>query len=418
MPAVNTKRILLYTGKGGVGKTSVAAATALRAADRGVRTIVFSTDAAHSLADCFDVAVGPEPTAIAPHLWAQELDITTALDHYWGTIQDWISALLARRGMDQIIAEELAILPGMEELASLLHITHYHDSGDYDLIIVDCAPTGETLRLLSFPEVLRWWMTHLFPIHRQAANVLRPFVRPLLGIPVPDDTVFESVQQLYGQLDRMRALLCDPVLSSVRLVMNPEKMVIKEAQRTYTYLSLYGYGCDAVICNRILPADLVVPYFAAWQAQQSQNLQLIEGAFAPLPILRVPLFEQEVLGLSMLRRLAEALYGESDPAGHFADGRAQSFLQENGHYVLRLALPFASREAIQLTRNGDELLVRVGAYRRNIVLPHALVNRDTQSATFEDNELRITFGVPAEGTKGARPRSASRQRETGTGVRK
>ncbi|MBI2911008.1 MAG: TRC40/GET3/ArsA family transport-energizing ATPase, partial [Chloroflexi bacterium] len=358
---MSNKRILLYTGKGGVGKTSIAAATALRAADRGIRTIVFSTDAAHSLADCFDLPVGPEPTAIAPELWAQEMEITTALDRYWGKIRDWISALLAWRGMDQVIAEELAILPGMEELASLLHITHYHDTEDYDLIVVDCAPTGETLRLLSFPEVLRWWMTHLFPIHRQAANVLRPFVRPLLDIPVPDDTVFESIQQLYAQLDRMRTLLCDPALSSVRLVVNPEKMVIKEAQRTYTYLSLYGYGSDAVICNRILPADVGSPYFAAWQAQQSQNLALIESAFAPLPILRVPLFEQEVLGLPMLRRLADALYGESDPAGHYAEGRAQTFREQNGTVVLCLALPFASREAIHLTRNGDELYVQVGS---------------------------------------------------------
>jgi len=281
-------RVLLYSGKGGVGKTTVAAATAVRSAELGYRTIVLSTDAAHSLADSFDISLTGDHQAIAPNLWAQETDISKTIETYWRDIQDWVAALMAWRGIEQIMADELAVFPGMEELANLLYITDYCNSGDYDVIIVDCAPTGETLRFLSFPEVLGWWMDKLFPIGRTAITVARPFVRHVVGIPVPDDRVFQSIEKLYTQLDKMRVLLTDPQKSSVRLVVNPEKMVVKEAQRSFTYLNLYGYATDLVICNRFIPEEVVDRFFEPWKEAQSRHYKMIEECFTPIPILSAP----------------------------------------------------------------------------------------------------------------------------------
>ncbi|HLB11350.1 MAG TPA: TRC40/GET3/ArsA family transport-energizing ATPase [Dehalococcoidia bacterium] len=384
-------RIILYTGKGGVGKTSVAAATALRAAQMGYRTIVLSTDPAHSLGDSFDTPLGGEPHQLAPRLWGQELDIGYVLDTYWGTIQNWIKALMAWRGIDDIVADEMAVLPGMEELSGLLYITEYHDSKEYDVIIVDCAPTGETLKLLSFPEILRWWMERLFPIERKAASILRPLVKPLVNIPIPDDEVFESAKNLFLKLDRMRAILTSPQESSVRLVVNPEKMVIKEAQRTYTYLNLYGYYTDAIICNRIIPDNVTDDYFAAWKQTQGRYFELIEESFVPLPILKVPLMDQEVVGLEMLDRVGKALFGSEDPTKTFFVGQPREIQKENGHYVLTLDLPFVAKEDISLVRNGDELVIRVGNQKRNIILPRILIGTPTEEAKFEENRLKIRF---------------------------
>ena len=246
-------RVILYTGKGGVGKTTVAAASALRSAELGYKTIILSTDSAHSLADSFDLALGSEPQPIIPNLWGQEPEISHTLGNRWGTIQKWVSALLAWRGMDKIIADEMTVLPGMEELANLLYIADYYQSGEYEVIIVDCAPTGETLRFLAFPEILHWWMEKIFPIERKAVSLARPLVSALTNIPVPDDEVFISVENLYSELNEIKTLLGNQDVTSVRLVVNPEKMVIKEAQRTFTYLNLYGYSTDLIICNRLIP---------------------------------------------------------------------------------------------------------------------------------------------------------------------
>src|SRR5690349_6815538 len=258
-------RIILYTGKGGVGKTSVSAATAVRAAQRGYRTIVMSTDIAHSLADSFDVKLGPEPTEVAPNLWAQETDVYHNLRTHWGRIQEWLRSLLAWRQVDDIVADEVSVLPGMEELANLLWVNRHRESGDYDLIVVDCAPTGETLRLLSFPEIGRWWIEKILPIHRAAAKIARPFITGITGLPMPEDEVYEAVKDLFGQLDTLHGMLVDPKLTSLRTVLNPEKMVIKEAQRTTTYINLFGYPSDLVICNRVIPDTVTDAYFAEWR---------------------------------------------------------------------------------------------------------------------------------------------------------
>jgi len=389
-------RIILYTGKGGVGKTSVAAATALRCADLGYRTIVISTDAAHSLADSFDLPLGPEPTLVAPNLWGQELDVLYQVDKYWGNVQAYFATVLAWRGLDDLIAEELAVLPGMEELASLLQIVHLHDDCDYEVIIVDCAPTGATLQLLSFPEVARWYLEKIFPFERKAVQLSRPILRAVTDLPIPDEELFDTIAALILQLTRMHTLLSDPQKASVRLVLNPEKMVIKEAQRTFAYLNLYGYPTDAVISNRLIPDRVHDSYFDSWKESQEKYSRMIEEAFSPLPIFKVPLFDQEVVGLAMLRRMAESIYGDSDPTKVYFIGRTHSVEKKNGCYILRLLLPFVEKQDLQLTRSGDELIVHIGNRKRNLILPRVLASLDVQSAKFDKDTLMITFSTNKE----------------------
>ncbi len=387
-------RVILYTGKGGVGKTSVAAATALRAAHLGYRTLVMSTDAAHSLGDSFDMPLGGEPVPIIDNLWGQELDVFREIDRHWGILQDWLKVLMAWRGLDEVVAEEMAVLPGMEELAGLLHLVNYCDQGEYDVIVVDCAPTGETLRLLSFPDVARWWMHRIFPLERVAARIARPVLRRVTDLPLPDDEVFSAVKELFAKLEEMRGILTDPATSSVRLVLNPEKMVIKEAQRTFTYLNLYGYATDLVVCNRVIPEAVSDSYFQAWKQTQERYYQQVEEAFAPLPILKAPLMEQEVMGLAMLERFGEAVYGALDPTAVLHQGQIHQIRQEDSQYVLTLTVPFVTKEEISLSQVGDELVVQVGNFKRNIILPRALVGMESRGAKLEDDRLSIRFARP------------------------
>lgn len=384
-------RIILYTGKGGVGKTSVAAATALRCAELGYRTIVVSTDAAHSLADSFDTTIGSEPVELAPRLMGQEIDVLHQMARYWGTVQEWFTSVLQWRGVNELIADEASVLPGMDELASLLQIVSLHDSGNYDVIVVDCAPTGETLRFLSLPEVARWYLNHIFPIERAAVKMAGPLLRGLIDLPVPDEKVMDTIRDLILQLDRMHGLMADPVKCSVRLVLNPEKMVIKEAQRTFTYVNLYGFGCDLVVENRVLPPSAREGYFAALASLQDKYMRQVEEAFAPIPIFQAPYFEQEVVGVGMLRRMAEAIYGSQDPSALFFEGSPQVVSHLDNRYQLSLAMPFTSKEEVKLTRAADELAISLGNFRRNLVLPRILAVRDIERARFEESKLVITF---------------------------
>jgi len=389
-------RVMLYTGKGGVGKTTVSAATAVRCAELGYRTVVLSTDLAHSLADSFDTKLGPEPEKLADNLWAQESDIYYNLDRYWNTVQQWINALFAWRGVEELVAEELAVLPGMDELANLMWIDTHRKSGQFDVIIVDCAPTGETLRLLSFPEIARWWVEKLLPVHRRMASFLRPVMRTWIGMPLPSDDVYDSVQELFIQLDDMHATLVDPDVTTVRLVLNPEKMVIKEAQRTYTYLNLFGYPSDLVICNRVLPDSVNDAYFADWKESQSGYRDQVRENFAPLPIVEVPLFGKEIVGLSSLSEMASALYDSHDPTEIRYRGQTQTTEQLENEYLLKLRLPFTQKGDVHVLTSGDELVVHVGAQKRNVVLPRALVGLPTIGARFEDETLVIRFARQGE----------------------
>jgi arsenite/tail-anchored protein-transporting ATPase len=388
-------RIIVYTGKGGVGKTSVAAATALLAAERGYRTIVLSTDAAHSLADSFDRPLGPEPTEIAPNLWGQESEVFHNIEAYWGTIQAYVSSVLQWRGLDTIVAEEMSVLPGMDELASLLWIAEHHDRGHYDLIVVDAAPTGETLRLLSLPEAGRWWLEKIYPVQRRIAQLTGPIVGRVTGMPMPGNEIFSAGEQLFERLEHMHALLSDPDLTSIRIVLNLEKMVIKEAQRSFTYFHLYGYPTDLVVCNRVLPPD-AGPYFGAWREAQQRYRPLVDEAFAPVPVRTAPFFDEEVLGERMLRQLGTTVFGDDDPTGFFYRGRPYTVHRDGAGYVLELELPFTSREEVHLTRFGDELVLQVGSWRRNLILPRALVDAPTRAAAFHDHTLRIEFAAPPE----------------------
>ncbi|NLE52833.1 MAG: TRC40/GET3/ArsA family transport-energizing ATPase [Chloroflexi bacterium] len=392
-------RIIVHTGKGGVGKTSISAATALRCAEMGLRTIVISTDTAHSLADSLDVKIGPEPVLLTDNLWAQEVDARYSMDKYWGRIQDYMLEVLSSRssGVQDIVAEEVTILPGLEEGAHLLWINKYANEGQYDVLIVDAAPTAETLRLLSLPDTSRWWFQRIMSLMRGAGRLLRPFSKPLIGADLPDTDTLESIDGLFNTLDKVRLLLSDPEYSSLRLVINPERMVIKETQRTYTYLNLYGYAVDAVLVNRVIPSEVTDPYFDAWKKQQATNLDFIGEAFGTLPVLQAPLFDQEMGGFDSLRRLADALYGDRNPAEVMTASQAHQ-IESDGQegYYLIVPLPFAEKGDLDLYRAADELTLRVGPYRRNIVLPYALWNLDIENARFEQSRLRIHF-VRGEG---------------------
>src|SRR5579875_2307889 len=295
-------RTILYTGKGGVGKTSVAACTARGCAAAGLRTLVISTDPAHSLSESLGAELGAEPVQAGERLWGQEVKAQEEMERHWSGVQEWLGELLMERGVDRISAEELTVPPGLDELFALLRLQAHNESGRWDVIVVDCAPTGETLRLLSFPDVARWWIDKVFPYERQILAAARPIARSLLDISLPSQAVFADLERLSQNLIAMNEILRDRDRCTIRLVMNPDRMVIGEAMRTFTYLNLYGYLTDAVIVNRLFPAD-VGDYFSAWRAVQEEHLELVRSAFAPVPVLCAPYFPEEVVGATMLDRL-------------------------------------------------------------------------------------------------------------------
>src|SRR5919206_4187213 len=395
-------RILLYTGKGGVGKTSLAAATALMCADRGLRTIVLSTDIAHSLADAFDLPLGPEPTPIAPNLWGQEPDVYFNIGRYWGTIQRYMAELFSWRGLDEVLAEEMTVLPGMDELGNLLWIADHVESGQYDVIVVDAAPTGETLRLLSLPEASRWWIERIAPIGRRVSRIGRPMLERMIGVPMPRDEVFAAAERLLARLDKVHRLLADPERSSVRIVLALDRLSIVEAQRSFTYFHLFGYPSDLVICNRVLPADLAGDgSFGVLRQTQQRYLPEVEEQYSPVPVRTVPQFDREMIGSERLVEIGHSLFGDEDPTSFFYRGRPYRIHAEDGVHVLEVALPFASREEVHLSRNGDELMLQVGGLPRTIVLPRALAEAPTMGAKMEDGVLRIQFKGRAEARAGA-----------------
>ena len=393
-------RILLYTGKGGVGKTSIAAATALLSARSGQRTIVLSTDIAHSLADAFDVKLGPEPTPITENLWGQEPDVYFNIGRYWRTIQTYMTELFSWRGLDEVMAEEMTVLPGMDELGNLLWIADHVESNAYDVIVVDAAPTGETLRLLSLPEASRWWVERIAPIGRRVSRIGRPMIERMIGVPMPRDEVFAAAERLLARLDKVHRLLADPDMSSVRIVLALEKMSIVEAQRSFTYFHLFGYPSDLVIGNRVLPADLAGDgSFGVLRQTQQRYLPEVVAQFAPVPVRTAPQFDREMIGVDRLLEIGQALFGDADPTSFFYRGRPYQLKVEGGRHFLEVALPFANKDSVQLSRSGDEMTIQVDGSRRTIVLPRALVDAPTRGAKMEGGILRVEFGTRGGATR-------------------
>src|SRR3954470_10515937 len=383
-------RTILYTGKGGVGKTSVAAATARRCAAAGARTLVISTDPAHSLADVLGTEVGGAPTDVGEGLKGQQVQAQDELEHHWSAVSGWLGGLLMERGVDRIAAEELTVPPGGDELFSLLVLKAHVESGEWDAIIVDCAPTGETLRLLSFPDAARWWLDKVLGREQSMLSAARPLARMFLDVQLPDEKVVAEAQRLVGNLVAMHELLRDASRVSLRLVMTPDRMVVSEAMRTYTYLNLYCYLTDAVVVNRVFPDELSEGYFGAWHAVQQEQLELVSSAFA-IPVLQAPYFASEVIGAQRLDELAGAIFAGADPAAVLHDRLTQELSMTSGTASLRLDLPFAERGDVSLKKIGLELLVRVDGHKRTIMLPGALAGFKPTSAVLEEGSLVVGF---------------------------
>ncbi|QQE66162.1 arsenic-transporting ATPase [Leptolyngbya sp. BL0902] len=392
-------RVLLMTGKGGVGKTSVAAATGLRCAELGYKTLVLSTDPAHSLADSFDMELGHDPRLVQPNLWGAELDALMELEGNWGAVKRYITDVLQARGLEGIEAEELAILPGMDEIFSLVRMKRHHDEGEFDVLIIDSAPTGTALRLLSLPEVAGWYMRKLYKPFQAVSEVLRPLVQPLFrpvaGFNLPTKEVMDAPYEFYEQLVELEKVLTDAATTSVRLVTNPEKMVLKESLRAHAYLSLYNVGTDLVIANRIIPEEVQDPFFQRMKEKQQVYKQEIHDDFRPLPVKEVPLFAEEMCGIEALHRLKDTLYKDEDPAQVYYKETTLRVVQEASSYSLELYLPGIPKDKIELSKSADELNIRIGNHRRNLVLPQALAALQPSGAKMEDDYLKIRFSSAA-----------------------
>ena len=388
-------RIILYSGKGGVGKTSLSAATAVRAAQMGKKTLVVSTDAAHSLADAVALPIGSKPTRIAKNLDALEVDVNEELAEHWGVIHEFLTRFMTFRGVEETVAEEMAILPGMEELFSLLKVKSFVDKGAYDVVIIDTAPTGETIRMLGVPEVLEFYFSRIFPIQRRVLRSVRPVARRMTNMPIPGDDVFGAVQSLYRQMEGLGPLLQDPRRSSIRIVLNPERMVINESRRLYTYLNLFGFPVDAIIANRVLPEEARSAYFDRWFTIQAEHMEEARSAFDPLRCFEARLFDREMVGLPLLEEFGRAVFGEEDPTAVFFNERPVEIKKEGRRYALYLRLPFVEKDRIQVWAKGEELILQVDNHRRHILLPRTLAYRDVDKAAYAEGRLRVSFGERA-----------------------
>ncbi len=391
--SLNPLRIILYLGKGGVGKTTVSAATAVRSAALGKRTLVVSTDLAHSLADCLQKPLTSVPQELAPNLWAQEVNVLDEMRRGWGKVQESMSKVLRKRGMDAVMAEELALIPGMDEIFSLINIYRNARESNFDVVIIDAAPTGETVRLLSMPDTFQWYANRFTNLPSGPLNLARPFLKALM----PSTDVLDSLKALSERVAMLREVLSNPECSSYRPVVNPERMVIKEALRAETYLALFGYPIDGVVCNRVLQADNYQDAFMQEMYSTQEKLrQQIHQTFAPLPIWESPYYAHEVLGIEALGKLGETIFGEQDPTQVFYHGPVQEITRQGDVYILRLPLPHVEMNKVVMTKRGDEMIIEIGNFKRDITLPTILANQEATVAKFVNKALEIHFNVPAE----------------------
>ncbi|MDY6855517.1 MAG: TRC40/GET3/ArsA family transport-energizing ATPase [Thermodesulfobacteriota bacterium] len=391
-------RIILFTGKGGVGKTTVSAATAVRCANLGYKTLIISTDSAHSLADSFDMEIGNQPTYITDNLYGEEIDINYEIKKNWGPIQSFMQDFLKYRGFGSIIAEELSVFPGMEEVFSLLQLKDFYMEESYDVIIIDCAPTGDAFRLLAVPDIAKWYMERIFNVERILFKAVRPVAKRLVDMPLPSDNVFESMEGLYKNLIGMKELLTDIEISSIRLVINPEKMVIKESQRAFTFLNLFGFSVDAIIANRIIPQDVKDPFYSKWKDIQKKHLTEANESFRPLPLFSLGLLDQEITGIELLSKIGNTLYDRKDPTEVFYSEKPIDITESNGSYYLCIRLPFATKENIDMWKKGEELIIKVNNYKRNIHLPRFLTSLKMGDVKMIDEKLTIRFGGEGDGS--------------------
>ncbi|MGF1532936.1 MAG: ArsA family ATPase [Bernardetiaceae bacterium] len=383
-------RIILFTGKGGVGKTTIAAATAHQLAKEGYKTLVISTDPAHSLSDSLDVPLSPEPTQVSQNLWAQELDVYYSMKKHWGSIRELLLTVYKWQGIDKIIAEELSALPGMEEGSAFLWMEQYYSEGFYDVIIIDSAPTGETLTFLTLPQVTQWWLQQSFPFQKTIIKSVGASVRTFTGVPL--DKGYEELESLFDKLSRIQKIFNDPKITSIRLVMNPERMVIKEAQRAYAFLLMYGYAIDAVVVNRILPQTAESTFLDQYVQSQAKYLQMIEDDFAPLPILHVPHLGEEVFGQDRLQLLANQLYSDQrSPYEVLFDTKPYQVKEYKNGYLLQLALPFMETESVKIIHRQDQLTLQLLNRRRNLILPRFLAYYTIDKHEIKDKVLHIYF---------------------------
>ena len=391
-------RIILYSGKGGVGKTSISAATGLDLARRGYRTLVMSVDPAHSLSDSFDLEkrlLDHEAGRLVPvskNLWIQEVDVQEEITRHWDSVYAYVSALLNVSGLEKTLAEELAIFPGMEEVSSLLYVNEYIRDKKFDVMLLDCAPTGESLRFVSIPTTLEWYMSKVFKLERRVARLVRPMLNTITSVPLPQEDYFKNIEDLHQQLSGIDKLLADAKVTTVRLVTNPEKVVLKETQRAFTYFCLYGLTVDAVIVNRIFPEEAGGGYFSAWKETQQRWIESIEEFFAPVPVWRVPYFQDEVLGVERLNKLAKVLFGSRDPAKQYFHEAPYRFRKVNDRYEIRLRLPFVSSRDVDLYKKDEDLIVRLGSFKRHISLPQRMMRCEPLGARVKNGELIIELG--------------------------
>lgn len=382
-------RIILYVGKGGVGKTTTAAASAARAAEIGQRTLVVSTDVAHSLADALDTPLGSQPTRVGPNLWGQEINVLDEIRRHWGRLQEYMQTVLRRKGMDEVAAEELSIIPGMEEVVSLLHIRKQAREGNFDAVIVDAAPTGETIRLLTMPEMFQWYAGRVLNWESSTMKLARPFVRAL----APATDLFDALPKFMAEVDELRGTLTDAQVASYRLVLTPERMVLREAQRAATYLSLYGYPVDGAVLNRVLPASAGADDSFAGQLRgiQEQYRREAYEVFRPLPIWEAPYEPRDLRGIADLVRLGKRLFGDDDPTKVFFTGKTQEITRAGDEYVLRLPLPHVELDKVNMVKRGDQLFVEIGTFRRELILPATLADRNADRAIFRNGTLEVHF---------------------------
>jgi len=384
-------RIILYTGKGGVGKTSIAAATACKIASGEKKVLIMSTDMAHSLGDSFDVKLSNEPAEISRNLYAMEIDPVLENEKSWGNIKVYFEKLMVLKAERTVEAEELLVFPGFDELMSLLRIKDIYDEDKYDVLIVDCAPTGETMSLLKFPDLFKWWMEKLFPIKRKGARLAGPVIQATLKVPVPSEETFDDVERLYNRIDQLHKLLQDKEVVSIRIVTTPEKIVVREAKRSFSYLHLFDYNVDGIIINKIFPQASLSGYFQEWETIQAKSLQEVLEGFKGIPVFKLELLDRELRKIQILNEIGGKLYGDTDPEKILVSRKIFSVEKDEEGYLLLVNMPFVDKRELKLSQKGDEITIAVKNERRCLVLPAKLHSLNIRGAGYSDGKLKIHF---------------------------